>query len=273
MQKEKLELENPYMPRRYMVIDFHRETSDVFTIKVNMKCHHEPGQFVQVSIPGVGECPISICSYSKDYINLSISEVGRMTKALSNLRKGNPILIRGPYGKGYPLDVLKGKDLVIIGGGCGVAPVRSVIGYIESNRKDFGKVFMFLGYGSPDDILFRRDLQKWKRKHHVSVTVDKNISGKFCYGAKVGFVTQAVDDAKLTPMNKIVLICGPPIMLRVAVDILKSRGFNDSQIFISAERLMYCAIGACCHCMIRGKYTCVDGPVFRYDQISQYQND
>lgn len=273
MIQKQIEYENPYIPKPYKVLDFHRETSDTFTLRVNMGVNHEPGQFVQVSLPGIGECPISICSDSKEFLALNIRQVGNMTNALARLRKGGTLLIRGPYGKGYPMQQLKGNSIIMIGGGCGVAPLKGVIDYIENHRADFKDVILFLGYRSPDEILFKKELEEWKKKYRIQVTVDKNAHGRFCYDAKEGFITDALKQSSISKDNKAVFICGPPVMMKYSIDILKSKEFNDDQIFISAERLMYCALGVCCHCMIRGKFTCIDGPVFRYDEIKDFKND
>ncbi len=272
MEKQLL-INNPYIPKPYKILDFYRETNDNFTLKIDIQVNHDPGQFVQVSIPGIGEAPISICSDSRNFIKLNIKEVGNMTTALSKLKKGDTILIRGPYGHGYPMKELKGNNLILIGGGCGVSPLKGVIDYIENNRKDYKDVILFMGYRSPDDIIFKRDLDEWKRIYNLQVTVDKNPQGKFCYDGEEGFITEALKKANLTNENKVVLLCGPPIMMKSSIDILKQKGFHDDQIFISAERLMYCALGVCCHCMIRGQFTCLDGPVFRYDQIKDFKND
>ncbi len=264
---------NPYLPKKYKIINYRQETPDNFTITVDMKISHDPGQFVQVSAPGIGESPISICSDSREHLRLNIREVGNVTKALSKLKKGDGVFIRGPYGKGYPMPKLKGNDIVIIGGGCGVAPLKGVIDYIENHREDYKDVILFLGYRSPDDIIFKSDIEKWKKLYEVNLCVDKNAHGKFCYEAKEGFVTESIKNSGMNNENKIVFICGPPVMMKYIIDILSEKGFHDDQIFISAERLMYCAIGVCCHCMIRGKYTCIDGPVFRYDEVKNLKND
>jgi len=145
------------------------------------------------------------------------------------------------------MEKLKDNNLIIIGGGCGVAPLKGIIDYVENHRKDYEDVHMFLGYRSPDDIIFKRELETWKKVYNIHVTVDKNAHGQFCYDAKV--------------------------MMKGVIEILKQKDFHDDQIFISAERLMYCAIGICCHCMIRGKFTCIDGPVFRYDEVKDFKND
>jgi len=264
---------SPYIPVPCKVIEYFKESSDTFTIKVEFKSSHDPGQFVMASIPGIGEAPISICSYSKDYMKLNIRIVGNVTRAMSNLRAGDTVWMRGPYGHGYPMDKLKGNSVVIIGGGCGVAPLKGVLDYVEAKRSDFKDVYMFLGYRSPIDIIFTRELVEWRQKYNIQVTVDQNAKSDFCYDAKTGFVTEALKASNLTNENKVVFVCGPPIMMKFVIDILKDKGFHDDQIFISAERLMYCGMGVCCHCMIRGKFTCIDGPVFRYDEIKDFKTD
>jgi len=265
--------QNPYVPLPYKVIEYYRETPDNFTITIDMAVDHDPGQFVQVSIPGIGEAPISICSDSNKFIKLNIREVGNVTEHLGKLKKGDTILIRGPYGKGYPMKDLVGNNLLVIGGGCGVAPLKGLIDYIEHYREEYKQVQLFLGYRSPNDIIFKRELEEWKNMYHLQVTVDQNHSSEFCYNAKEGFITNALKEASIDHANKIAFICGPPVMINAVVDLLKQKGFHDDQIFMSAERLMYCAFGVCCHCMIRGKFTCVDGPVFRYDEVKDFKND
>lgn len=266
-------MENSYLPKAYKIIDFVRETYDNFTLIVDMRIKHDPGQFVQVSIPGFGECPISIASDSEKYIKLNIREIGNVTRALSKLKKEDMLYIRGPYGRGYPMEELRGNSLIIIGGGCGVAPLKGVIDYIENHRNDFKDVMLFLGYRSPNEILFKRELEEWRKNYHVQVTVDEKPQGMFCYDAREGFVTEALKESQINNENMVVFICGPPVMMKYVIEILKQKGFHDDQIFLSTERLMYCGIGICCHCMIHGKFTCKDGPVFRYDEIKEFKND
>lgn len=264
---------NPYVPKPFKIIHYIEETPDTFTLTVAMRNNHTPGQFVQVSLPGVGESPISICSDSRDFIKLNIRQVGNVTRGLAKLRKGDTILIRGPYGTGYPMEQLKGNNVIIIGGGCGVAPLKGVIDYVENHRDDYKEVMLFLGYRSPDDIIFKKEILEWEKKYHMHVSVDKNLHGATCYEAKEGFITDALKASNISSENKVVFLCGPPIMIKYVIEILKQKGFHDDQIFVSAERLMYCAVGACCHCMIRGKFTCIDGPVFRYDALKEFKND
>ena len=267
---------NPYLPKPYKVLSFFRESPANFTLTIDMKGKHAPGQFVQVSLPGYGEAPISICSDSEKYLQLNVREIGHVTTALAKMRKGGTIFLRGPYGKGYPMEMLKGNSIIIIGAGCGVAPLRGVLEYIEHHRADYREVHLFLGYHSLDDVLFKKELEQWKEHFTIHMLIseqqhDPNLH--LCYEGEHGHVTDALKSAHLSNHNKVVFICGPPPMIKDVIGVLKENGFNDDQIFISAERLMYCALGVCCHCMIRGKFTCIDGPVFRYDEIKDFRND
>jgi anaerobic sulfite reductase subunit B len=262
----------PYIPKKVKIINYRRESSDTFTIKVKFKHFHRPGQFMLIGLPGIGEAPVSIASYSDEYMEFNIRKVGNVTRAISKLKKNSTIFIRGPYGKGYPMHHFKGDNIIMIGGGCGVAPLKGVIEYVNKYRVDFNDIIMFLGFRSPEEILFSRNLEDWKKNYNVFMSVDKN-PGNTCFKGKVGFVTDMLKEEHINNQGSVVFICGPPIMIKNSIDILIQKGFNEQQIFISTERLMYCGIGVCGHCMIHGKYTCVDGPVFRYDEISAFKND
>ncbi|MCF7862183.1 FAD/NAD(P)-binding protein [Candidatus Woesearchaeota archaeon] len=265
---------NPYLPEPKKVIFYKRESHDSFTIRLKWKLDHGVGQFVFVSIPGIGEAPISICSHTKDYVELNIREVGNVTRNLSGIKKGSILYARGPYGTTYPMEDFAGDDLIIIGGGCGVAPLKGVIEYIESNRELYKDIFLFLGFRTPDDTLFDYRLSSWKKDFNLHISYDKiENKGKTCILGAEGFVTTLVDNNIHNNNQKIALLCGPPIMIDKTIGILKNKGFNDDQIFLSAERLMYCGIGKCGGCMIHGKYTCLDGAVFRYDQLRDEPND
>lgn len=264
--------ENKYIPKPAKILEYHRESPDNYSIILDIKIKHDPGQFVQISVPGIGESPISICSYSGENLKLNIREVGNVTKAIGKMKKNDIVFVRGPYGRGYPMQSLKGNDLVIIGGGCGVAPLKGIIEYIEHHRKDYKDVFLFFGFRSPNDVLFKREMEKWKINYNLNMSVDQLPQGT-CFDGRVDFITKLIEEAKLTNDNKVVFLCGPPKMMDITTSILSKKGFNDDQIFVSAERMMYCAMGACCHCMIHEKYCCTDGPVFRYDELKGYKND
>jgi anaerobic sulfite reductase subunit B len=265
-----LTVSNPFMPTECKVTKFERQTTDTYTLKLSAKLVHEPGQFVQVTLPRVGECPISISSYSGEELELNIKQVGNMTNALAELRKGDTVYIRGPYGKGYPVKELKGNNLIMIGGGCGIAPLKGIIEYVERHRADYGKIQLFFGCRTPEDLLFKEHHNRWKDKFDLSLSVDQNPANT-CFEGNVGFVTAMLEKASLEKDGSVAFMCGPPKMMAAAAQVLHAKGFHDDQIFVSAERLMYCAIGKCCHCMIREKFTCIDGPVFRYDEIGGIQ--
>ncbi|MFH1063757.1 MAG: FAD/NAD(P)-binding protein [Candidatus Woesearchaeota archaeon] len=270
--EEEPKAENPYLPKSVKVHMFKRESPDCFLLKTDVPAKYEPGQFFQVSLPGIGEAPISVASYSPDYLEMNIREVGNLTKRLADIKAGDVLYMRGPYGHGYPMEKFFGKNLLIIGGGSGVAPLRGILSYVDQHRTDFGDVTMYFGFRTVDDILFRDDMKNWKKKYNLFLSVDKGPTrtGVYC---DVCFITSLVEKAKLNHDNCVVFICGPPIMMKITIDMLKTKGFREEQIYVSTERLMKCALGVCGHCMIHGKYTCLDGPVFRYDEISQYKSD
>ncbi len=276
--EKKIDVASP-MPSAKPVHKFHEEakiiakeqfTNDtfIFTIKTDMA--HKPGQFIEISVPLYGEAPISIASHKEGQMDLLIRNVGNVTNQLCKLDVGDMMSIRGPYGLGYPMDVLKGNNVVIIAGGTGTAPVRGVIQYIEQNRKDYKDLNIFLGYRSPDMILFKKDIDAWSKKYNTILTVD---NAQTLWTGKTGVVTKYIDGSGLNNSNKVVFFCGPPAMIKFAIQSLKKLGFHDDQMFVSVERNMKCGIGKCGHCMIHGKYSCKDGPVFRYDEISNYQGD
>lgn len=270
--KEEIIANSPYKPELVKIIDYTRETADTFTIKLDWKLKYEPGQFVFCSIPGIGEAPISICSSSDEYVELDIREVGNMTKHLAQLKKGSELLVRGPYGRPYPMEQFRGNNIIIIGGGSGVAPLKGSVEYIDTNRDDYKEISLFFGFRTPKDTLFKKELKDWKNKFKLYMSFDK-LDGKPILGGKEGFVTQRVEEIVKDNTDTIVFICGPPIMIQKISEILLKKGFNEDQIYLSAERLMYCGLGKCGRCMIHGRYTCLDGAVFRYDELKDYKDD
>jgi anaerobic sulfite reductase subunit B len=253
---------NIYLPKQHKILKVWNETETIKTFRVNHKISHEPGQFLEVSIFNFGEAPISISSYSKEYVDLTIRRVGRVTNALHRLKEGDFLGLRGPYGRGYPMEEMKGKGIIIVGGGCGVSPLRSVVQYIEKFQKNYNEIDLFLGYRSPSEIMFKKDMKQWMKKFNVHLTVDipdKN------WQYEVGVITKLLEKEEINPKDKFVLTCGPPVMIKFVIKTLKERkNFKDEQIYISLERRMKCGFGKCGHCMINDKYVCLDGPVFNY---------
>ncbi|MEM2918150.1 MAG: FAD/NAD(P)-binding protein [Candidatus Altiarchaeota archaeon] len=256
-------MENIYIPKICKILNVIEETPDIKTFRIDFKANHTPGQFVEVSVFNFGEAPISISSFSNEYIEITVRRVGRVTNAIHRLSEGDFLGIRGPYGNGYPMEKFYDKDLYIIGGGCGIAPLGSVLSYIEKFREKYKDISIFFGCRSPEDILFKRKIEIWKEKFNVYLTVDTANENWKC---DVGVVTKILEKYKVESGNSVALICGPPIMMRFVIETLKKKNFGDEQIYLSLERYMKCGFGKCGHCMINDKYICKDGPVFRYDE-------
>lgn len=255
--------------RFYKVDKITKQTEDEYLLRFNVPIKHDPAQFMQVSILGIGEAPISICSYDKNYFEMSVRAVGNVSSHICGLKEGEMVGLRGPYGRGYNMRDFEGNNVVIVGGGCGSAPVRGVIEYIDKHRDKFYDVDVFFGFRTRDDILFGEDFKRWQDNlinMRVALSEDEEIEGY-----TKGFVTDALNcEATESNENKIVVICGPPVMIKLTCKMLLERGFNKDQIYFSEERHMKCGVGRCGHCMINDKYCCTDGPVFRYDELEGY---
>ncbi len=263
-------IENPYMTYPAKIISKEKFTDDTYVFRVKTEFKTEPGQFIEISVPLYGEAPISVASHREGELDLLVRNVGNVTNQIAEMEVGGEMEIRGPYGHGYPLADIKGNNLVVIGGGTGTAPIKGVLEYVEQHRNDYHDIHLFLGFRSPDLVLFKKDIEAWSKRYNTVLSVDNAAT---YWTGKVGVITKYIEESGLNNQNKVVLLCGPPVMIKFAVQALKKLGFHDDQIFVSSERNMKCGIGKCGHCMIRGKYTCKDGPVFRYDSIADYKND
>jgi sulfhydrogenase subunit gamma (sulfur reductase) len=230
---------------------------------------HQPGQFIEVSIFGKGEAPISISSPSTRLGNLEICvrRTGRVTDALFEMGKGSTFHIRGPYGRGFPVEQLKGKKLLLIAGGLGLAPLRSLLLYALDKRSDFGDIILMYGTNNPDNVLFKYELLSFYDRDDIKYlySVDRDDEG--IWKQYVGVVTGLFDRATLSPENTYAVMCGPPIMYRFVLQRLLSLGFPKDHIYMSLERMMKCGVGKCGHCAIGDRYCCIDGPVFPYGEI------
>lgn len=258
-----------YVPMDVKINSIMSETRDTKTFVLDYTLKHDPGQFVQVSVLGVGEVPISIASYSENYLELCIRNVGNVTNAIHQLEVGDKVGVRGPYGHGYPMQKMKDKDIVVVAGGTGVAAVRSVVEYLEKNRRNYHDISIFLGFRTPEDVLFEKDIARWGDKFNVNLTVDKSCEGWTC---NVGLVTNILEKAPIDSGNAVAITCGPPIMLKSVIKVLQDKGFTDDQIYLSLERLMNCGVRKCGHCMIKSKYVCHDGPVFKYSEAKSLED-
>lgn len=254
-------MQQTYIPEVYEVKEVKTITPDVKVLRVKSSMNPLPGQFIEVSIPGIGECPLASCSYNDEYIDILLRNAGNVTAAIFNLKKGDEISIRGPYGKGFPLD-LKKKDVIMAAGGTGIAPVTSFIEYIEKNRDKFGDVDIYFGFRSSDYVLLKDRIEKWKKKFNVTVTLDQKAEGY-----EQGFINQIIEKKKQKIFNASAFVCGPEIMMKSITKTLNKMGLENKDIYWSMERRMECAFGVCGRCMIQDVYVCKDGPVFSYDFI------
>lgn len=225
---------------------------------------------MEISVLGVGEAPISITSSpsQQGFLELSIKRVGKLTEVIHQLKPGDEVGIRGPYGNGFPADELKGFDLLFVAGGIGLAPLRSLINWVMDNRQDYGKVKILYGARTPGDIVFTRELTRWAGEPDTEVlyTVDR---GDPQWQGNVGLVTQLLHRIELTPATYTAFICGPPVMIPFVIKDLLALGFKEENIISTLENYMKCGIGKCGHCLLGGKYICMEGPVFRYNEMKE----
>ncbi len=230
----------------------------------------QPGQFVELWIPGVGEAPISVCSARVgSTIELCVRRVGRVTNALFQMQEGDWVGLRGPYGNGFPLEEYRGKDLCMIAGGLGVAPIRSLCQYVLSHREDFGKLILVYGMRHSIDLLFRQECMILLRRRDIDVFIGaEEVEGPQLppISAQLGRVTDMLRMAAVTPDHQIA-VCGPPVMYKYVVDELFKKDVPSSNIWLSLERHMKCGVGKCGHCYVGGRFTCKDGPVFRLSDL------
>jgi NAD(P)H-flavin reductase len=229
----------------------------------------EPGQFNMLGFPGVGEAPVSLSSIALNGgFDHTIKAVGKLTDYLASLKKGDTVFIRGPYGKGWPVRETEGKDLLLIAGGVGLAPIRPVIQTILTRRDSFGEVSLLYGARNERNLLFTHEFESWAEKISFHLTVDEVVSGhKGVKGVNVGLITELLDKTKITPDRTKAFVCGPEIMMRFICRGLLLRRISPSEIYVSLERRMKCGIAHCGHCQHYGLFVCKDGPVFPYKEV------
>ncbi len=268
------------VPHVGIITDITQETPDVKTFRVNAPgggklFEHMPGQCAMVCVPGVGEGMFSITSSptNKEYMEFSIKRCGLLTEYLHGLSVGDEITVRGPYGNNFPVDTeLKGKNLLFIAGGIGLAPLRSVINYCIDNRQDYGTIDILYGSRSADDLVKLKEIkEKWMNTEGVNVylTIDREQEG---WDGHVGFVPNYVSELGFDT-DRIGIICGPPIMIKFTLGNLVKLGFEKTQIYTTMELRMKCGIGKCGRCNIGSKYVCKDGPVFRFDELDELPDE
>lgn len=264
---------NPYRPIETEVLDVITESPTIKTLKLKPKEQiiFETGQFIELTVPGVGEAPFTPSSNPaiKDTMDVTIMKVGKVTDEIHKLKKGDKVGLRGPYGKGYPLELFVGKEILVLGGGVGLAPLRSLLYALFERMKDFKKVYLRYGARTPKDIIYKKQIEEWSKREDIDfrITVDK---GNESWKGHVGLVTTILDDMAIDCAQGIAVVCGPPIMMKFSTFKLLELGFKDENIYLSMEKNMSCGIGKCGHCRIGTYYACKDGPVFTYDKIKEF---
>jgi len=274
-------IDNIYLPRLATIQSMRPETIDITTFRVTMdssdgtgRFEYKSGQFAEVSVPGVGEAPISISSSPTrpEAIEFSIRRVGELTNALHELKPGDKIGIRGPFGNFFPLEEMEGRNLLIIGGGIGLAPLRSVILNVFDNRAKYGKIDIIYGARSPQDLVFTSEYEEWQKVENIRLhlTVDR---GDENWKGNVGLVPTFLKELHPLPENTTSITCGPPIMIKFVIQALNEMGFPSEHIVTTLERRMKCGVGKCGRCNIGSKYVCLDGPVFTLKQLKEMPSD
>ena len=265
-------LSEPMRPYPYCVQRVRKETADTFTLDLAPveealpSCL--PGQFNMLYLFGMGEAPISMSgspTHSTAIVHTSRA-VGEVTRPMRQLRRGDVIGLRGPFGSAWPVEEAQGNDIVLVAGGIGLAPLRPVLYHVLVNRPRYGRVVLLYGARTPDDLLYARELEQWRGRFDLDVQVTVDSASPSWHG-HVGVVTRFIAGAALDPESTVAMMCGPEVMMRFAAAELQRRGIGADHIFVSMERNMKCAIGFCGHCQFGPTFVCKDGPVFRYDRI------
>ena len=254
----------------------HRETHDIYSLELLPPggagtFAFRPGQFNMLYLFGQGEVAISISGDPgrSESIVHTIRAVGPITGGLGRLKRGDALGIRGPFGSGWPVDAVKGCDVVVVAGGVGLAPLRPALHHLLSNRADYGRITVLFGTRTPRDLLYARQLEGWRGHFdlQVEVTVDTATAG---WGGDVGGTTTLIPRARFDPARAVAFICGPEVMMRFAVRALMARGVAADRLFLSMERNMKCAVGFCGHCQYGPLFICKDGPIFAYDRLAPW---
>lgn len=268
---------NIYLPQPAIIRDILMENSQIKTFVLafadkdyNRSFTYKPGQFMMVSVPHCGEAPISFSSSPSrpGTIQLSIRRTGKLTNAIHDLQRGSVIGLRGPYGRPFPMDLLKKKNLIFVAGGIGLAPLRSVITFCLDRGGNYGHKTILYGCRAPDELAFAADFATWDKRDDVTclLTVDTAAPG---WNGAVGVVTGLLDTIDLEAATSAALVCGPPIMIRFTLAKLSALGLADEDIITTMERQMKCGVGICQHCHMDNKLVCIDGPVFSRAELKQ----
>jgi NAD(P)H-flavin reductase len=264
---------DPMLPQPCSVRQVVQETSDTFTLTLEAPSggcgnQFQPGQFSMLWVFGVGELPISISGdpAERDRLAYTVRSVGQATQTLVGREVGEAVGVRGPFGTGWPVEQAQGRDVLVIAGGIGLAPLRPVIYEVLHNREKYGRLVILYGARSPRDLLYRKELTAWARQHETQVLVTVDYGG-LSWRGNVGVVTTLFKHVRLQPARSLAFACGPEIMMRFVARDLETYGIARERIYLSMERNMKCAVGFCGHCQYGPHFICKDGPIFSYDRL------
>lgn len=266
--------DNPYRPWPARITSMEPLTATETLVEMRLidpiireSFHHQPGQFIELSVFGVGEAPVAVSNApsKQGFIEVCVRRAGSVTSALHHMQCGDIIGIRGPFGRGFPFEQMKHHDVLFVAGGLGIAPLKSVINNIHDERSEFGKVTILYGSKSPDEIMFRQQLEMWQHRNDFNLVlcIDKK-NATPDWDGEVGRVTDHFDKVDIDPDNAYGLIVGPPPMYRSVAEEMRKIGLHNDMIYVSFERNMRCGMGKCGRCMVGHQYVCIDGPVFNY---------
>ena len=266
---------NELVPGPAVIKKLDRESADVVSLELEKSdgspMESLPGQFVEVSVQGNGESTFAVSRLASDRrrFTVSVKRMGHVTRMLHRATEGEVVGVRGPYGRPFPVEEWKGKGIVVIGGGIGLAPLRPVVDHVLAHRDGYRGLEVVFGARTPQDMLFKSDLDTWQKDEYVRLhtTIDFAHEG---WTSRVGFVPVVVKDLALRPDGRVAIICGPPIMIRLTVAALAELGWSDDRLYTTLEMKMQCGIGQCGRCNIGEKFICKDGPVFRLDELPAY---
>lgn len=264
---------NPYEPILTKIKKIIPETPTITTFVIEgMPIEFKAGQFAELTVPGFGEAPFTPSSspYAKD-LEFTIMKVGRVTQALFTLKEGDTVGVRGPFGKPYPLENFKKKDVFIVGGGVGFAPLRSLFLALVENIKDYKKVYIRYGARTPKDIVYKHLLPDWQKIKNVDILLTVDV-GDDEWKGRVGVVTTILDEIPVDVKTTPAIVCGPPLMMKFTTQRLVDAGFKDSNIYLSMEKNMSCGIGKCNHCRVGKFYVCRDGPVLTWQDVKDIED-
>ncbi|MBU4346291.1 MAG: FAD/NAD(P)-binding protein [Candidatus Omnitrophica bacterium] len=263
-------MKNIYKPIEAILEDIIVESPTIktFVLRPKEPFAFKTGQFIELTLPGIGEAPFTPSSSPniKDKIEVTVMNVGRVTGLLHNIAKNVTLGIRGPYGKGYPLDRFEGKDVLIVGGGVGLAPLRSLLFSLFEQIERYNKVVLCYGARTPEDIIYKKSISDWAKKKKVNVVTTVDV-GDSNWKGNVGLVTTILKDLPINLKRAVSIVCGPPIMMKFTTLKLLDLGFKPEDLYLSMEKNMSCGLGKCGHCRIGKFYACKDGPVFTYDML------